>query len=197
MPFLLQLTSKQLEKQSKRVAKEEATAKAKVAQCIRDGDGERCRIYAATALRKKGEALQLLRLSGRVDAAATRVRTAASMSQVSNAMARGVVALEKLGEGLDLISDVMEKFESTYEDLEVHTNVAQETLVGGAGVSARSESDEVEELIRAMKTEHEMDVALDMPDVMLDLPEVPNGQVNRETEFLDLDARIARLGSLE
>lgn len=44
---------------------------------------EGARIYAANAIRKKNEALNLLRLSSRIDAVASRVQTAVTMRKVS------------------------------------------------------------------------------------------------------------------
>lgn len=43
---------------------------------------EGARIYAANAIRKKNEALNLLRLSSRIDAVASRVQTAVTMRKV-------------------------------------------------------------------------------------------------------------------
>jgi hypothetical protein len=43
---------------------------------------EGARIYAANSIRKKNESLNLLRLSSRIDAVASRVETAVTMRQV-------------------------------------------------------------------------------------------------------------------
>ena len=43
---------------------------------------EGARIYASNAIRKKNEALNLLRLSSRIDAVASRVQTAVTMRKV-------------------------------------------------------------------------------------------------------------------
>lgn len=51
-------------------------------QAIQDGNMEGARIYAATAIRKKNESLNLLRLSSRIDAVASRVQTAVTMRKV-------------------------------------------------------------------------------------------------------------------
>ena len=51
---------------------------------------EGARIYAENAIRKKTEALNLLRLSSRIDAVASRVQTAVTMRTVTGSMT-GVV----------------------------------------------------------------------------------------------------------
>jgi charged multivesicular body protein 1 len=46
---------------------------------------EGARLHAANAIRKKNESLNLLRLSSRIDAVASRVQTAVTMQQVGDA----------------------------------------------------------------------------------------------------------------
>ncbi len=46
------------------------------------GNNDGARIYASNAIRKKNESLNLLRLSSRIDAVASRVETAVTMRQV-------------------------------------------------------------------------------------------------------------------
>ncbi len=53
-------------------------------QALQQGNTEGARIYASNAIRKKNEALNLLRLSSRIDAVSSRVETAVTMRQVSN-----------------------------------------------------------------------------------------------------------------
>lgn len=48
---------------------------------------EGARLHAANAIRKKNESLNLLRLSSRIDAVASRVQTAVTMQQVRRCMA--------------------------------------------------------------------------------------------------------------
>lgn len=51
-------------------------------QALQQGNTEGARIYASNAIRKKNESLNLLRLSSRIDAVASRVETAVTMRQV-------------------------------------------------------------------------------------------------------------------
>jgi len=51
-------------------------------QALQQGNTDGARIYAANAIRKKNESLNLLRLASRIDAVASRVETAVTMRQV-------------------------------------------------------------------------------------------------------------------
>lgn len=53
-----------------------------VPQALQQGNTDGARIYASNAIRKKSEALNLLRLSSRIDAVASRVETAVTMRSV-------------------------------------------------------------------------------------------------------------------
>lgn len=77
-----QFTAKSLQRQAKKAAKDEAAEKVKLKKALAQGNTEGARIYAANAIRKKSEGLNLLRLGSRIDAVASRVETAVTMRQV-------------------------------------------------------------------------------------------------------------------
>lgn len=88
---LPQFTAKSLQRQANKASRDEVTEKAKLKkvrhlssylQALAQGNTEGARIYAANSIRKKNESLNLLRLSSRIDAVASRVETAVSMRQV-------------------------------------------------------------------------------------------------------------------
>lgn len=62
---------------------------------------EGARIYASNAIRKKNEALNLLKLSSRIDAVASRVQTAITMRKVSNSMA---MVVRGMGRAMDTMN---------------------------------------------------------------------------------------------
>ena len=66
------------------------------------GNNEGARIYASNAIRKKTEALNLLRLSSRIDAVASRVETAVTMRQVTGNMSSVVKGMDKAMESMNL-----------------------------------------------------------------------------------------------
>lgn len=79
-----------------------AAAEHSVHQALQQGNADGARIYAANAIRKKNESLNLLRLSSRVDAVSSRVETAVTMRQVSGNMASVVKGMDKAMESMNL-----------------------------------------------------------------------------------------------
>ena len=71
------------------------------------------RIYAQGAIREKGQAINYLRLSARIDAVASRVQTAVDMSGVTKSMCGVVKGMDKVLSGMNVekISKAMDKFE--------------------------------------------------------------------------------------
>lgn len=63
---------------------------------------EGAKIYASNAIRKKNEALNLLRLGSRIDAVASRVQTAVTMRRVTQSMAGVVKGLDKAMSSMNL-----------------------------------------------------------------------------------------------
>lgn len=71
-------------------------------QALQQGNNEGARIYASNAIRKKSESLNLLRLSSRIDAVASRVETAVTMRQVTGNMTSVVRGMDKAMESMNL-----------------------------------------------------------------------------------------------
>ena len=93
--FNLKFTSKQLNKQSQKSAKEEKAERLKVKKAIEKGNLDGAKIYAQNAIRKKNESLNYLRLASRLDAVVSRLDTQAKMQSVNKSMAGIVKALDK------------------------------------------------------------------------------------------------------
>ncbi|KAK0547083.1 hypothetical protein OC846_005012 [Tilletia horrida] len=122
--FQLKFTAKSLQRQAKKASKDEVAEKAKLKKALAQGNTEGARIYAANAIRKKNESLNLLRLSSRIDAVSSRVETAVTMRQVTGSMTSVVKGMDKAMESmnLDRISLVMDKFETQFEDMDAQTS---------------------------------------------------------------------------
>lgn len=69
--------------------------KAKLKKALEQGNAEGARIHAESAIRKKNEALNYLRLAARIDGVASQVQTAVSMRSVSQSMGQVVKSLDK------------------------------------------------------------------------------------------------------
>ncbi|KAI0921604.1 hypothetical protein AcW1_004474 [Taiwanofungus camphoratus] len=131
-------------------------------QALQQGNNDGARIYAANAIRKKNESLNLLRLSSRVDAVASRVETAVTMRQVTGNMTSVVKGMDKAMESMNLerISVVMDKFESQFSDLDVQTSYMEETMSNTTAVSMPQ--DEVEALMKQTAEEANIELQHDL-----------------------------------
>ncbi|POY69938.1 hypothetical protein BMF94_7070 [Rhodotorula taiwanensis] len=157
--FQLKFTTKQLQKQSRKAAKDETAEKAKLKKALQQGNQEGARIYASNAIRKKSESLNLLRLSSRIDAVASRVETAVTMRTVTGSMASVVKNMDRAMQDMNLerISAVMDKFESQFEDMDVQTGYLEGTLSNDTAISAPS--DQIDLLMSQVADEAGLEVA--------------------------------------
>ncbi|CDO73734.1 hypothetical protein BN946_scf185015.g62 [Trametes cinnabarina] len=210
--FQLKFTAKSLNRQAKKAQKDENTEKAKLkkarrsftlvphlyAGALQQGNADGARIYAANAIRKKNESLNLLRLASRVDAVASRVETAVTMRQVSGNMASVVKGMDKAMESMNLerpvggrpqISMVMEKFESQFSDLDVQTSYMEETMSNTTAVS--TPQDEVDALMKQTAEEANIELQHDLA-----AKEAPQVEIAQEKIREEDDSLAARLRAL-
>merc|ERR1712037_770933 len=189
--FQLKFTSKQLEKMSKKAEKDQHKEEARLKKCLAEGDVERGRIYAENAIRKKNESLNFLRMSAKVDATASRVQTAVTMKGVAKNMGSVTKALEKAVNSMELekITEVMDKFEKTFEDLDVHTSV-MENAMGTATTTTTPES-AVEALMKQVADENGLEITENLASV----PSQTIGEPTATTATAD-DALGRRLAAL-
>ncbi|GAA6047771.1 hypothetical protein JCM3770_001770 [Rhodotorula araucariae] len=193
--FQLKFTTKQLQKQSKKAAKDEGTEKAKLKKALQQGNTEGARIYASNAIRKKNESLNLLRLSSRIDAVASRVETAVTMRQVTGSMTAVVKNMDRAMQDMNLerISAVMDRFESQFEDLDVQTGYLEGTLSSDTAVAAPS--DQIDSLMAAVADEAGLEIQHELQGKTTEqVPalEAPRQSVSEEQE----DALAQRLRAL-
>ncbi|KAK7695725.1 hypothetical protein QCA50_000361 [Cerrena zonata] len=191
--FNLKFTAKSLSRQAKKAQKDENTEKARLKKALQQGNNDGARIYAANAIRKKTEALNLLRLSSRVDAVASRVETAVTMRQVTGNMTSVVKGMDKAMENMNLerISLVMDKFESQFADLDVQTSYMEETMSNTTAVS--TPQDEVDALMK--QTAEEANIELQHDLASRDLAGVPD-LAQKEKIGEEDDKLAARLRAL-
>ena len=101
--FQLKFTVKTLEKQSKKAEKNANTQKLKCKKAMEKGNIEVAKIHAESAIREKNQALNLLRLSARIDAVSQRVNTAVNMNGISNAMSGVVRSMSTVMQTMDAV----------------------------------------------------------------------------------------------
>merc|ERR1712018_938755 len=163
--FQLKFCSKQLARLSKKAEKEQKQQEAQVKKALEKGNPEVARVYAENAVRKKNESINYLRMSGKVDAVASRVQSAVTMKGVAKNMGSVVKSLEKAVNSMELqkISEVMDKFESQFEDLDVHTAVMEDAM--GSATTTTTPVDQVEALMRQVADENGLEITENLASV--------------------------------
>merc|ERR1740128_578770 len=163
--FQLKFCSKQLEKLSKKAEKDQKKEEDKIKKALTSGDVERARIYAENAVRKKNESLNYLRMSSKVDATSSRVQTAVAMKGVAKNMGSVVKSLDKAINSMELqkISEVMDKFEQTFEDLDVQTSVIENAM--GTATTTSTPAQQVDDLIKQVADEAGLEVQSQLASV--------------------------------
>jgi len=156
--FQLKFTAKSLSRQAKKAQKDENIEKNKLKKALQQGNTDGARIYASNAIRKKSEALNLLRLGSRIDAVASRVETAVTMRQVTGNMTSVVKGMDKAMDTMNLerISMVMDKFETQFSDLDVQTSYMEDTISTSTAVS--TPQDQIDLLMQQMADEAKVEL---------------------------------------
>ncbi|KAK9698245.1 hypothetical protein RND81_08G090900 [Saponaria officinalis] len=90
----LKVTSKSLQRQSRKCEKKAKSEKLKVKKAIEKGNMDGERIYAENAIRKRTEQMNYLRLASRLGAVVSRLDTQAKMLVIGKSMGNIVKSLE-------------------------------------------------------------------------------------------------------
>ncbi|XP_063603064.1 charged multivesicular body protein 1a-like [Penaeus indicus] len=191
--FELKMCEKQMERLSKKAEKEQMAQKKKMVTAMKQGNVEGARIYAENCIRKKQESLSYLRMASRLDGVKSRVQSAMAMQGVTKNMSGAVGSLDKALKAMDLekISQVMGQFESQFEDLDVRTNVMEDSMAAATTLS--TPKSDVDALIQQVAEEAGLDMVSALPgmDSVGELSTV--GEKTKTKEMDELDQRLASL----
>jgi charged multivesicular body protein 1 len=156
--FQLKFTAKQLDKLSTKSLKQSDLERAKVKKAIEQKNVEGAKIYAENAIRKKNEYLNYLRLSSRIDAVASKVKSAVAMQGVAKSIGNVSKSLESAMASMDLekVSKIMETFERQFEDLDVRAGVMDSTMSSATTLS--TPQDQVDLLIKQVADENGLEL---------------------------------------
>jgi charged multivesicular body protein 1 len=154
--FNVKFTSKQLAKSSKKAEKGAEVERKKVASAMQKGNPEAAKIYAESSIRKKNESLTLLRLSARLDGAASRINTAIQMRMVTQAMGQTVKGMDKVLETMDpmKITGLMDHFEKQTGALDQNMEMVQSGMEGSEASTVPSS--EVEAMLEQLGAEQNL-----------------------------------------
>merc|ERR1711963_1256291 len=161
--FNLKFAAKQLHRDSKKCEKEEKAERAKLKKAMEKGNMEVARIHAENAIRQKNQALNFLKMSARVDAVASRVQSAVQTKKVTTSMSGVVKAMDSAMKSMNLekISNLMDRFEKDFEDLDVQTGVMEGAM--NQTTATNIPTDAVEGLMKQAADEAGLELNMDLP----------------------------------
>lgn len=189
--YELKFTAKQLTRESGKMEKKEKEERKKIKVAIEKGNMDGAKIYAENAIRNKNQALNYLRLAGRVEAVANRVETAVRMQQVTKSMAGVVKGMDQALKSMDLeqVTLLMDKFDATFEDLDVQAQTMEQSMASSSSVS--TPIDQVDSLIQQVATEHGLEVTEKLDGMAV--PQDSHAVAAPEKEQDDLARRLEAL----
>ncbi|KPA81136.1 putative vesicular protein trafficking mediator [Leptomonas pyrrhocoris] len=157
--FNMKFASKQMSKSAAASEKASEKEKLNVKKALEKGNPEAARIYAENAIRKRNEALNYLRLSSRLDAAASRVQTAMQMQTVTKTMKTSVKGMEKILSSMDpmRIAKVMDTFEQQVGTMDVNLGVMDAAFVSSSAGTVPI--DQVDSLMDQVAADNNIDIS--------------------------------------
>ncbi|CAL1537120.1 unnamed protein product [Lymnaea stagnalis] len=190
--FNLKFAAKDLERQAKRSEKAEKEEKVKLKKAIQKGNLEGAKIHAENSIRQKNQALNYRRMSARIDAVAARVQTAVTTRQVTNSMAGVVKSMEAAMKSMNLekISQLMDRFEQQFENLDVQSQVMENTMMNSSTLS--TPQGQVDALMQEVADEAGLELNMDLPSAQGSaIGATSSTQASAEQD--ELSSRLAKL----
>lgn len=191
--FNLKFAAKDLERQAKKCEKSERDEKLKLKKAIAKGTMENAKIHAENAIRQKNQALNFRRMSARVDAVSQRVQTALTTKNVTTSMAGVVKAMEGAMKSMNLekVSNLMERFEQQFENLDVQSQVMEDTMCASSTLA--TPQNEVDSLMMQVADEAGLELNMEMPTAQ---SATVGASTQASQEQDELSQRLARLRAM-
>jgi charged multivesicular body protein 1 len=188
--FNLRFAAKDLERNAKKCEKQEKEEKVKLKKAIQKGNMEGAKIHAENSIRQKNQSLNYRRMSARIDAVASRVQTAVTTKQVTTSMGGVVKAMESAMKSMNLekISQLMDRFEQQFENLDVQSQVMENTMCASSTLT--TPQNQVDALMQEVADEAGLDLNMDLPQAQTASVGVAS-QASHEQD--ELSQRLARL----
>ena len=190
--FDLKMAAKQLQRESKKCEKLEIKEKNLIKTCIEKNNTEGARIHAENSIRNHNQALQYLKMSARVEAVASRVQTAVSTQNVTKNMVGVCRTMEGVMNSMNLekISEMMDRFEHQFENLDVQMDVMDNTM---QGTSAQfTPEDSVQKLMQEQADLAGIQLNMELPEANREQPQATGQIGNAEDQALQDRLRALR-----
>ncbi|KAF6027289.1 CHMP1B [Bugula neritina] len=187
--FNLKFAAKDLERNAKKSEKSEREEKVKLKKAIQKGNMEGAKIHAENAIRQKNQALNYRRMSARIDAVAARVQTAVTTKQVTKSMGGVVKSMESAMRSMNLeqISQLMDRFETQFENLDVQSQVMENTMMASSTLT--TPQGQVDALMSEAADEAGIELNMELPSSATSTV----GASAQSTEQDELSQRLQRL----
>lgn len=191
--FNLKFAAKDLERNAKRSEKSEKEEKVKLKKAIQKGNMEGAKIHAENSIRQKNQALNYRRMSARIDAVSARVQTAVTMKQVTGSMAGVVKSMESAMKSMNLekVSQLMDRFEQQFENLDVQSQVMENTMSNSSTLTAPQ--GEVDNLMQEVADEAGLELNMDLPSAQQTTVGQSTASAAASQEQDELSQRLAKL----
>lgn len=143
--------------------KEEVKERQKCKQLIMKGNLEAAQIHAENAIRNSNQAKNFLVLSARVDAIASKLKSAIMMKQVTKNIEGIVKAMNKAVQNMEVdgIARTMNLFEKQFENLDVQQACIEESMASSTTTTVPQ--NQVESLMSEIAEEAGLDIKTAMP----------------------------------
>jgi len=189
--FNLKFSAKQLARESKKAEKEMDKEKAKVKKAMQEGKTEIAQIHAANAIMHKETAINMLKMSSRVDAVAAKLGASIKMQKVTGSLAQVTKTMGKVLKTMDLgkIQREMDKFEKAFEDTDVMASTVMGTM--DSSTSMATPQSEIDLLMQQVADENQLDMSGAMPQAAMAVPAAAEAAADKEEDALA--ARLAQL----
>jgi len=189
----LKMGSKSMEREAKKCEKEMKSYRLKVKKALEEQNTQIAQVHAETAIRKKNEQLNYLRMASRLDAVSSRLKTASTMQATAKNMGGVVKGLDQAMRTMDLekIQRVMDDFEKQSGDLDVLTGTMDESMASAS--TGLTPANQVLDLISQVAAENGLEVTGMMNDPSRAAMQTSNNLSAQEND--DLQRRLANLRS--
>ncbi|KAK3092816.1 hypothetical protein FSP39_007508 [Pinctada imbricata] len=189
--FNLKFAAKDLERNAKKCEKAEKEERNKLKKAMQKGIPEGAKIHAENAIRQKNQALNYRRMSARIDAVTARVQTAVTMKQVTGSMAGVVKSMESAMKSMNLekISQLMDRFEQQFENLDVQSQVMEDTMCNSSTLT--TPQNQVDSLMQEVADEAGLELNLDLPSAQSNTLGTSTATASSEQD--ELSQRLAKL----
>ena len=153
----LQMTAKQLEKQSVKLESQEKAERKKILDALNKNQMENAKVFAENVIRQRKEAINLRRFGVKMGALASKISSAARTQDMATQISQTVPLLQSCMKKMDAlgVNGSIADFEKVFEDMDVKTEEMNGALDNV--YSSSIDNGEVANLLQEIKDQQAME----------------------------------------